>query len=93
MNNLFQNFPTLAEKTVYITDGYMDLDGTPSLYLHGKARNIGNVRLTGNFGDQVLSNVRDLNSSSQKSLLLNEEFAKHIDHAATRLSEVRTVIL
>jgi asparagine synthase (glutamine-hydrolysing) len=82
------DFPVLAEKTAYITDGCMDMNGVPSLYLHGKARKIGNIRFTGNFGDQVLVNLRNLKPSSNKSELLNGEFAKHIDAAATSLRDI-----
>jgi asparagine synthase (glutamine-hydrolysing) len=79
------DFPALAEKTVFITDGYMDLNGTPSLYLHGKAKEIGNVRFTGNFGDQVLAGRINLLPSYRKSQLFKGDLQTYVDQSAARL--------
>ncbi len=84
-NKFIADFPTLAEKTVFISDGYMDLNGAPSLYLHGKARKIGNIRLTGNFGDQVLVGHIDLRPSYRKSQLFNGDLQTYIDQSAQTL--------
>lgn len=50
----FSDFPRLAEKTVYISDGRKDVTGAADLYLHGIAREIAPVRLTGGNGGEVL---------------------------------------
>jgi asparagine synthase (glutamine-hydrolysing) len=82
------NFPALAEKTVYVTDGYMDLNGTPSLYLHGKARQVGDIRFTGNFGDQVLVHRINLKPSSDKLNFLNHDFVTFLSNANKRLKDI-----
>lgn len=82
------DFPVLAEKTAYITDGYMDLNGTPSLYLHGKARKIGNLRLTGNFGDQVLHNIINLKLLKQNFKLIKGDLLKNMDKAPKCLRDL-----
>lgn len=82
------NFPALAEKTIYVTDGYMDLGGAPSLYLHGKAREIGNIRFTGNFGDQVLVNLINLKPSYNKFYFLDAEFGAFLNNANARLKDI-----
>lgn len=87
-NQFIAEFPSLAEKTVYITDGYMDLNGTPSLYLHGKARQIGDIRFTGNFGDQVLVNRINLKPSSGKMNFLNNDFEASLNDANNRLKDM-----
>lgn len=83
-------FTELAKKTIYISDGYMDLNGTPSLYLHGKARKIGKIRLSGNYGDQVLRNVRNLVPNPVKSKWLNKDFHRKIDDAIVCLKDLST---
>ncbi|MGB5157629.1 MAG: asparagine synthase-related protein [Desulfobacterales bacterium] len=81
------DFPALAKKTIFITDGYMDLNGTPSLYLHGKAREISNIRFTGNFGDQVLVGRINLLPSQRKSQIVTGDLHTYIDQSAERFRQ------
>jgi asparagine synthase (glutamine-hydrolysing) len=54
----FSEFPGLAERAVYISDGAMDVTGSLELYVNRLAREIAPVRLTGNYGSEILrSNV------------------------------------
>jgi asparagine synthase (glutamine-hydrolysing) len=82
------DFPRLAEKTVYLSDGSMDLTGAPSLYLHGKSRNLGSIRLTGNFGGQVLRGIIDLKAAPIRKEFLDNDFGKNLDRAAAIFGEV-----
>lgn len=50
-------FPKLAERTVYLSDGAMDVVGAPDLYVNQRAREIAPVRLTGNYGGEVLRSI------------------------------------
>jgi asparagine synthase (glutamine-hydrolysing) len=50
----FAQFPALAEQTVYLTDGAMDVTGAVELYVNRLAREIAPVRLTGNYGSEIL---------------------------------------
>jgi asparagine synthase (glutamine-hydrolysing) len=47
-------FPALAEETVYVSDGTMDVSGSVELYVNRFARQIAPIRLTGNYGSEVL---------------------------------------
>jgi asparagine synthase (glutamine-hydrolysing) len=49
-----QHFGVLAEKSLYYSDGMMDVTGAVELYVNGIARQIAPVRLTGNYGSEVL---------------------------------------
>jgi asparagine synthase (glutamine-hydrolysing) len=54
----FTRFSGLAEKAVYISDGAMDVTGSLELYVNRIAREIAPIRLTGNYGSEILrSNV------------------------------------
>lgn len=54
----FAEFPALAEQVVYRTDGAMDVSGAVELHVNKRARQIAPVRLTGNYGSEILrSNV------------------------------------
>jgi asparagine synthase (glutamine-hydrolysing) len=50
----FAEFPALAEKTVFVTDGAMDVTGAAELYVNRFAHEIAPVRLTGNYGSEIL---------------------------------------
>jgi asparagine synthase (glutamine-hydrolysing) len=52
--DFLSQFPVLAEKTVYITDGAMDVSASPDLFVNRVAREIAPVRLTGNYGQEIL---------------------------------------
>lgn len=75
-------FPTLAEKTVYITDGAMDVSGAPDLFVNGIARQIAPVRLTGNYGQEVLRSAIAFKPNSLHRDLFEHEFVEHIRTAA-----------
>jgi len=53
-----QQFLPLAQEAVYVSDGTMDVSGSVEVYVNRLARAIAPVRLTGNYGSEVLrSNV------------------------------------
>jgi asparagine synthase (glutamine-hydrolysing) len=51
-------FPSYAERTVYLSDGCADVSRSADLYVNEKARAIAPVRMTGNYGGEVLRRVR-----------------------------------
>ena len=54
----FSKFSNYAERTVYITDGTSHMPHTADLYANEKATQIAPVRMTGNYGGEVLRRVR-----------------------------------
>ena len=46
-------FPALAEKTAYITDGNLDASGTIDLFVQSRARQIAPIRVTGTNGGEI----------------------------------------
>jgi len=51
-------FPHYAERSVYLTDGCVDVSRSPDLYVQERAREIAPVRIVGTFGSEVLRPVR-----------------------------------
>ena len=57
-NHFFDEFPALAERTVRLSDGNMDVSGAVELHVNRMARSLAPIRLTGNYGSEILrSNV------------------------------------
>lgn len=52
--DFLSNFPHYAERSVYLTDGGVDMSRTPALYVNEKAREIAPVRIAGIYGSEVL---------------------------------------
>lgn len=52
--DFFLEFAALAEKAVYVSDGCMDVSGSVELYVNRLARAIAPIRLTGNYGSEIL---------------------------------------
>jgi len=52
--DFFLEFPALAAKAVYVSDGSMDVSGSVELYVNRLARGIAPIRLTGNYGSEIL---------------------------------------
>ena len=81
-DRFFPDFPELAEKAVYYTDGTVDVSGAVGLFNHRLAREIAPIRVTGNYGDQALRNDRAFNPRSMCEGLFDPEFAALIRNAA-----------
>jgi asparagine synthase (glutamine-hydrolysing) len=52
--DFLSRFPDYAERTVYLSDGCVEVNRAPALYANEKAREIAPVRMTGNYGSEVL---------------------------------------
>jgi asparagine synthase (glutamine-hydrolysing) len=57
-DNFLSDFPNYLEKAVFISDGYLGMLGASELYLNSMARNFGYIRLTGNYGGELLRGDR-----------------------------------
>jgi asparagine synthase (glutamine-hydrolysing) len=78
----FSEFPALAKRAVYYTDGTMDVSGSVELYVNRMARNIAPVRLTGNYGDQVLRGVVGFKPRSLSEEIFDPEFLSQVNAGA-----------
>ena len=57
-DHFLRQFSSLADKAVYVSDGAMDVTGSVELFANAHARAIAPVRMTGNYGSEILrSNV------------------------------------
>jgi asparagine synthase (glutamine-hydrolysing) len=50
-------FPHYSERTVFLTDGCVEVKHAPDLYINERAAKIAPVRVTGNYGGEVLRRV------------------------------------
>jgi asparagine synthase (glutamine-hydrolysing) len=78
-------FPHYAERTVYLTDGCVDVNYSPDLYVNEVARQIAPVRMTGNYGGEVLRRVIAFQHREPLPGLFRPELLPHTRQAAETL--------
>ncbi len=74
----FAEFPALADECVYFTDGAMEVVGAAGLFLHRLARGVAPVRLTGNYGDEVLRGNVAFKPGSPDEALFDGDFKPNL---------------
>ena len=74
-------FPHYAERTVYLTDGCVDVGRSADLYINERAREIAPVRMTGNYGGEVLRRVRAFKPVETLPGLFRPEFLFYVRQA------------
>lgn len=80
-SEFFREFPSLAEKSVYVTDGTLDVTGATDLYVHRRVREIAPVRITGLYGGEILRSLVAFKPMPQARDHLNPEFAAMLQTA------------
>jgi asparagine synthase (glutamine-hydrolysing) len=75
-------FARYAERSIYLTDGCASVAHAPDLYLNERVREISPVRMTGNYGGEVLRHVRAFKAAEPASDLYCPELARDVRRAA-----------
>jgi asparagine synthase (glutamine-hydrolysing) len=76
-----KDFPRYMEQAVLCSDGYIGMSGAAELYLNRLARNIAPIRLTGNYGSELLRGARAFKSALPESSLVTSGFRSALDEA------------
>lgn len=79
-------FPRYAERVVYLTDGCLDVGRAPDLYLNERAREIAPVRMTGNYGGEILRGVRTFKPQAPLPGLFSSDLLGHVRQAGETYS-------
>jgi asparagine synthase (glutamine-hydrolysing) len=83
-------FPTFAEQAIRVSDGAMDLTGSVELYVNKHARQIAPVRLTGNYGSEIIRGSVAFKPSPLNASVYSAEFLRFSQEAAaTYAAEAR----
>lgn len=80
--DFFSNFASVADRTVYVTDGCWGICGAHEIYLHEHARALAPVRLTGNYGSEILRGVTTFKPVTLSEQLLNADFIRSMPSIA-----------
>jgi asparagine synthase (glutamine-hydrolysing) len=84
------DFGNYAERVVYLSDGCADVSRAPDLYLNEEVRAIAPVRMTGNYGGEILRAVRIFKATLPPAGLYSPELISHVQAAGRRFEELPT---
>lgn len=87
-SEFLRRFPHYAERTVFLTDGCADVSLAPDLYVNEQAAEIAPVRMTGNYGGEVLRRVPVIKPVEPAPRLYTQEFLSHIRTATDSCARV-----
>jgi len=76
--DFLRHFPQYAERTVHLTDGCASVSRSPDLFVNERAAEIAPVRMTGNYGSEILRRVVAFKPADPASDLFRPEFLSHI---------------
>ena len=85
-NKFFAEFPALAKRSVLFTDGAMDVSGAAGLFVNRMVRASAPVRLTGNYGDQILRGHVAFKPGSLCQNIFDARFTPFVQTATTTYS-------
>lgn len=80
-NDFLAKFPQYSERTVFLTDGCVEVKHAPDLYVNEQAAKIAPVRMTGNYGGEVLRRVRAFKPIDPLAGLFKPDFSEYIGRA------------
>ena len=80
-------FSRHAERSVYLTDGCVGVRSASDLYANEIAAKIAPVRMTGNYGSEILRRLRAFKPGEPPSGILDEEFSSYVRTARDTFAE------
>jgi asparagine synthase (glutamine-hydrolysing) len=82
-------FPHYAERTVFLTDGSLEVKRSPDLYANERARWIAPVRMTGNYGSEVLRGATMFKPLAMMPGLFHRDVGELIARGRAAYGEIR----
>ncbi|MDH5670460.1 MAG: asparagine synthase-related protein, partial [Nitrospira sp.] len=87
--SFFSDFSVLAEKTIYVTDGTLDVSSTHDMYFNKLARGIAPIRVTGKFGSEVIRDHTMFNAAAVPGGLFTKDLEEQAKKAVATLDDVK----
>jgi asparagine synthase (glutamine-hydrolysing) len=90
-DEFLSKFPHYSERSVFLTDACVDVSRSPDLYINELARKIAPVRMTGNYGGEVLRSIRAFKPVEPPPNLFHSDFSTYLNHAKQTYSSLISV--
>jgi len=89
-HDFFSNTAAYADKAIFATDGCAGVFNAHEIYFNRLARQIAPIRLTGNYGSEILRGISTFKKSPLTPQLFNPELRQAIASGGTKLSAYKT---
>ena len=86
-----QRFPHYAERSIYLTEGGVDVYRSSDLYVSEKAREIAPVKVVGTYGSEIVRHAVMFKPLPLEDGLFRPEFLPQVRHAGETYREIRRV--
>jgi asparagine synthase (glutamine-hydrolysing) len=80
-DGFLSHFASYAERTVYLSDGCAPVNRAPDLYANEIAATIAPIRMTGNYGSEILRRLPAFKATTPTAGLYSQDFLSHVDAA------------
>jgi asparagine synthase (glutamine-hydrolysing) len=87
-SGFMKEFPSLAQKTVFISDGTMDVTGAVELYINRKARGFAPIRLSGSYGGEIMRGIVAFKPSTAGTEFLSPDMDRAIRQASETYARI-----
>jgi asparagine synthase (glutamine-hydrolysing) len=88
-NDFFRRFGQIAEDVVLCTDGNLEMSGAPNIYVNRIGREISPIRLTGNYGSEVLRRYHAFSPSNSIRRVLQGKWVESVENTAVPWKAIR----
>lgn len=88
-DDFFKQFPDLARRAVCDTDGEMDVMGSVEVFVNRVARQIAPVRITGNYGSEILRGNVAFKPMPISTAMFERSFAAQVRRSAATYASAR----
>lgn len=90
-DDFLDKFHTYLNRSIFISDGYFGFAGAAELYVNSFARKIAPLRITGNYGSELLRGARAFKSLAPKGDFLRPELVDKVNRAIEVFSGMSTM--
>ncbi len=87
--DFLKHFPRYAERTMYLTEGCVDLSRSPDLYVSEKAREIAPIKVVGTYGSEIIRQAPMFKPVEPTPGLFRAEMLSEVRKAATTYADLR----
>lgn len=88
-SEFLENFPHYAQRSLYFTEGCVDLSRTTDLYVSEKARHIAPVKVVGTYGSEILRQLPMFKAVEPRPGLFRPDFLTYVYQAVNTYDRLR----
>jgi len=77
-SKFLSEYPSLVERSAYITDGLESVDMTDVISFNKLAREVSPIRMTGKYGSQILKGIAGFQARPPESRIINKDFLPYL---------------